>query len=615
MIPLYLSFCLLLVGRLPKSKVKVDMKELTKQGIMESQLGQGSWQLHVAIVYFRGSSDPVLAKAVVAKAVVTPTALAIKKSERLVALTICHSTSSELQVKVDKKTLIEKGIMESRLGQGSWQLLVSIVRFPESSDPGEARHIERRGSIPSRQPVLLPAYLTPCSEQGHSESAPHMRIPLSSVLQECSLPEDPSLRLSFVAPTKCHSASSELHLKVDKKELIEQGIIESRLGRGSWQLPVAIVHFPESSDQVKLAISNDAALYPQGRLTATMYMYGVSKNSSSFLAKAVVAKVVVAPTALAIKKLEMLFLINQKESLYISCRVALTKFHSASSELQVKVNMKPLIEQGIMESRLGRGSWQLHVAIIRFLGSSDLGEARHIERRGSIPSGQVRGNKKDKSIQILSLPRGEVSSVREALVKPTCLFSMFGFVFRVTTTMYMYGVSKNSSSFLAKEVVAKAVVAPAALAIKKSEVALTKCHSESSKLQVKVDKKALIEKGIMESRLGRGSWQLPVAIVRFPGSSNPNEARHIKQRGSIPPRKVRGKKKAKSIQLLSLPRGEVRRVREALVKPTYLFGMSGFVFWLSTTMYMYGVSKNSSSCCYIIVIAVVAKAVVAICCC
>ncbi|GKF89164.1 hypothetical protein Tco_0263127, partial [Tanacetum coccineum] len=115
-------------------------------------------------------------------------------------------------------------------------------------------------------PVLLPAYLTPCSEQGHSESAPHMRIPLSSVLQECSLPEDPSLRLSFVscsrsppqiqscepiyyvALTKCHSASSELQVKMHKKALIEQGIMESRLGWGSWKLPVAIVLFLRSSD-------------------------------------------------------------------------------------------------------------------------------------------------------------------------------------------------------------------------------------------------------------------------------------------------------------------------------------------------------------------------------
>ncbi|GJT54505.1 hypothetical protein Tco_0989559 [Tanacetum coccineum] len=69
----------------------------------------------------------------------------------------------------------------------------------------------------------------------------------------------------------------------------------------------------------------------------------------------------------------------------------------------------------------------------------------------------------------------------------------------------------------------------------------------------------------MESRLGRGSWQLPVAIVRFPMSSDPDEAHHIERRGF----------KARK---------------------------------LTTTMYMYGVIKNSSSCCYIIIIAVVAKA-------
>ncbi|GJX63179.1 hypothetical protein Tco_0296079 [Tanacetum coccineum] len=121
-----------------------------------------------------------------------------------------------------------------------------------------------------------------------------------------------------------------------------------------------------------------------------------------------------------------------------------------------------------MESRLGRGRWQLPVAIVRFLGSSDPGEARYIEQRGSILSRQVRGKKKDKSIQLLSLPRGEVSRVREALVKTTFLFGMSGFVFRLTTTMYMYGV--NCCYIIAfKAVLAKAVVAQAALAIKKSE--------------------------------------------------------------------------------------------------------------------------------------------------
>ncbi|GKC33690.1 hypothetical protein Tco_1046074 [Tanacetum coccineum] len=71
------------------------------------------------------------------------------------------------------------------------------------------------------------------------------------------------------------------------------------------------------------------------------------------------------------------------------------------------------------------------------------------------------------------------------------------------------------------------------------------------------------------------SW---CTIVRFPESSDPDEARHIERRGSIPSRQVRGKKKDKSIQLLSLPRrevsrvllslprGEVSRVRESLVK-------------------------------------------------
>ncbi|GKB60394.1 hypothetical protein Tco_0916580 [Tanacetum coccineum] len=135
--------------------------------------------------------------------------------------------------------------MESRLGRGSWQLPVAIVRFPGSSDPGEARHIERRGSIPSRQPVLLPVRLS---------------YSRTRTLRECSSPEDPSLRPflylplvgrppeSTVALTKCHSASSEMQVKVDKKAPIEQGIMESRLGRGSWQLPVAIVRFPGSSD-------------------------------------------------------------------------------------------------------------------------------------------------------------------------------------------------------------------------------------------------------------------------------------------------------------------------------------------------------------------------------
>ncbi|GKC99605.1 Toll/interleukin-1 receptor domain-containing protein [Tanacetum coccineum] len=39
--------------------------------------------------------------------------------------------------------------------------------------------------------------------------------------------------------------------------------MESRLGQGSWQLPVAIVRFPRVVTLVKLAISNDAAPYPQ----------------------------------------------------------------------------------------------------------------------------------------------------------------------------------------------------------------------------------------------------------------------------------------------------------------------------------------------------------------
>nr|GEW11043.1 hypothetical protein [Tanacetum cinerariifolium] len=91
--------------------------------------------------------------------------------------------------------------------------------------------------------------------------------------------------------------------------------------------------------------------------------------------------------------------------------------------------------------------------------------------------------------------------------------------------------------------------------------ALLNCYSASSELQDKMDKKALSEQGIMSPiREGKleASWCI---IVRFPRSSDPGEARHIKWRSFIPSRQVRGKKKHKSLQLLSLPRGKVSRVR------------------------------------------------------
>nr|GEZ71083.1 hypothetical protein [Tanacetum cinerariifolium] len=77
---------------------------------------------------------------------------------------------------------------------------------------------------------------------------------------------------AWAPPSAIVSPSSELQVKVEKKARIEQGITESRLRRGSWQLLIAIVRFARSSDLV--------------------------------LAKAFVAKVVVAPASLAIRKSE-----------------------------------------------------------------------------------------------------------------------------------------------------------------------------------------------------------------------------------------------------------------------------------------------------------------------
>ncbi|PWA68995.1 jacalin-like lectin domain-containing protein [Artemisia annua] len=66
-------------------------------------------------------------------------------------------------------------------------------------------------------------------------------------------------------------------------------------------------------------------------------------------------------------------------------------------------------------------------------------------------------------------------------------------------------------------------------------VALTKCHSSSSELQVKIDKTALIEHGIMSpTAMGWGGWQLPVALFVNLGSGDPWLTRHTERRGSIP---------------------------------------------------------------------------------
>ncbi|GJT54507.1 hypothetical protein Tco_0989561 [Tanacetum coccineum] len=450
-------------------------------------------------------------------------------------------------------------------GREAVSFLFAIVRFLKNSDPGEARHIKRRGSIPSRQ-------------VGGKKK--------DKSIQLLSLPRG---EVGRVALTKCHSASSELQVKVNMKPLIEHGIMESRLRRRSWQLHVIIIRFLGSSDPGKLAISNDVAPYPQGRLTTTMYMYGVSKNYSSCCYIIIIAVVAKAVEAIS---------------------VTLTKFHSKSFELQVKVDMKALIEQGFMESRLGRGSWQLPVAIVRFLGSSDPDEARHIERHGSkavvakaVVAPAALAIKKSESAPHLRIP---LSSALQEFSSPEDPF----------LPIFLSPVGRSTAQ-LPVEIVyfpgssdpGKARHIERRGSIPSRHVALTKCHSASSDLHLKVDKKALIKQGIIESRLGRGSWQLPIAIVHFPGSSDPGEARHIERRGSIPSRQVRGKKKDKSVQLLSLPRGEVSRVREALVKPTSLFGMYGFVFRLTATMYMYGVSKNSISS--VLAKAVVAKVVVA----
>ncbi|PWA60563.1 cytochrome c-type biogenesis protein CcmF, mitochondrion (mitochondrion) [Artemisia annua] len=67
----------------------------------------------------------------------------------VVALTKCHSASSELQVKIDKTTLIEHGIMSpTSMGWGGWQLPVDLFVNLGSGDPWLTRHTERRGSIP-----------------------------------------------------------------------------------------------------------------------------------------------------------------------------------------------------------------------------------------------------------------------------------------------------------------------------------------------------------------------------------------------------------------------------------------------------------------------------------
>ncbi|GJX70663.1 hypothetical protein Tco_0307834 [Tanacetum coccineum] len=104
-----------------------------------------------------------------------------------------------------KKTgRLNEGLSHSKLlPLGGMESSFDMARFTGVTTPGEANNCNRK--LPASPPqsglhdehVLLPACLT---QQGHSESAPHPSIPLSSTLQECSSHEDPSFRSSFCLP-------------------------------------------------------------------------------------------------------------------------------------------------------------------------------------------------------------------------------------------------------------------------------------------------------------------------------------------------------------------------------------------------------------------------------
>ncbi|GJS97721.1 hypothetical protein Tco_0804689 [Tanacetum coccineum] len=338
------------------------------------------------------------------------------------------------------------------------------------------------------------------------------------------------------------------------------------LGRGSWQLPVAIVRFPRSGDPGELA--RILAVVAKAAVVA------ICCCSSSFckrsccyiivikavLTKAVVEKAIVALAALAIKLSE---------------------------------------------------SWQLPVAIVRFLGSGDPGEARHTKQRGSIPWMEVRGKR--------------------------------GMIYQFSSFLTSRG------AVLAKAVVEKAVVPPATLAIKLSKSPCSKQgHSKSvphsripfsSALQVCSSPKdpsfhssfclslvGLPPKSKLVGRLSLtpllrwgstinnipskkeialsvlaqnvGSWKLPVAIVRFLRSSDPSEARHTKRCSSIPWMEVSGRR-GLIYQFSSFFTSRGARILAVVAKAAIV------------AICCCSSSFCKSSCCYIIAIkAVLAKEVV-----
>ncbi|GJZ18323.1 hypothetical protein Tco_0554446 [Tanacetum coccineum] len=301
-----------------------------------------------------------------------------------------HSASSERQVRADKKALIGQGIMSLRWG--SWQLPITLlVRFPRSCDPSEACHTERGRSIPctsnrdnntrteSRdnntspnpalsicsEPVLVPALslsycptvlvparlsycpavpaLSPCLAL-RSESAPHPRTTLSSALQECSSPEDPSFRSPcFLSPVGRSTAQVQVgrstaqffilpscryqrpplaslvrQVRADM-EGIDRASIRKSIGRLGLAAPArdcadclkpvsrVAVSPPGEVSGVRAALVVKYLSFWHVCVGVQLYYYvydGVSKNSSSVVfAEAVVEKAIVAP-ALAIKLAE-----------------------------------------------------------------------------------------------------------------------------------------------------------------------------------------------------------------------------------------------------------------------------------------------------------------------
>ncbi|GKD76401.1 hypothetical protein Tco_1339022, partial [Tanacetum coccineum] len=98
-----------------------------------------------------------------------------------------------------------------------------------------------------------------------------------------------------VALTKCHSTSSKLQVKMDKKALIEQCIMSPI---GAVKRVAHLFASPGVVTPVKLAIPSDAAPYLGWRILAVVAKAAVV---AIFLAKVVVEKAVVAPAAFAIK--------------------------------------------------------------------------------------------------------------------------------------------------------------------------------------------------------------------------------------------------------------------------------------------------------------------------